>query len=361
VTSRRSWIDDWIHGFMPAVPQGLALTRIAFAAYFLFIRGVPHVEWVAELPAGFLNPSPLSFPAFMSDFPPTYLVHALLILFIFLFCGFRTAATSIALTLAWIVSNSLRYSLGKIDHDIMAVLTPAVMAFSGWGAVWSLDARAGGRPLRVQAWPLALLALLVAFGFLSAGVPKLLAWADFDLATQGTRRWLVDGWYGLGRRRLLAPFFMQRTDAYFWELLDLTAVAFETTFVLSLVRRSVFRTYLLAAVMFHVANVLMLNIGFLTLLPVYLVFAPWERLVGRLPARFSTAMAWVGSWRALFTMLILFAPLLLLGNYVSSDAYFTHLGVIADLVAPGFDFAWAVTLVVFPVAALVALAFVILP
>ena len=35
------------------------------------------------------------------------------------------------------------------------------------------------------------MALLLGFGFFSAGFPKLFVWADFDLTTQGARSWLV--------------------------------------------------------------------------------------------------------------------------------------------------------------------------
>ena len=39
-------------------------------------------------------------------------------------------------------------------------------------------------------WPIALMALLVAFGFFSAGLPKALKWIDFDLSTSGVRSWV---------------------------------------------------------------------------------------------------------------------------------------------------------------------------
>jgi predicted DCC family thiol-disulfide oxidoreductase YuxK len=366
-----SRLDRWIHGFIPVTAEGLALSRIFYAAFWL-LTGIPTFAWVSANPPGFYSPPPLSLGALFAQFPSAaglrVLDVAIGLLFLCLLTGFKTKATSILLSLAWIVGNSFRFSFGKIDHTIMAVITPAVMAFSGWGARFSIDAKRGqvsdaASDAAVRAWPLSLLALLLAFGFFSAGLPKLLAWADFDLGTQGARSWLVSGWYGLGHRRLLAPLFIQIGNPYFWEITDLVAVAFEVGFLFSLVRLALFRTFLFTAVMFHFVNLLMLNIAFTIMLPVYVVFAPWERLVPLIPRRAAAFLDRLTSWRGMVVLLVLFAPLYLSAGRVSVEATasgFSHLGALADLLG-GFDYPWAVALIVFPIAVVVVLALSGLP
>ncbi len=358
-------LDRWIHGFLPVTPEGLALSRIFFAGYFL-VTGIPTFSWVSRNPPGFFDPPQLSLANLFATFPPMGVMRTLdlliCVLLIFLLVGLETRASSILLTVAWILGNSFRFSFGKIDHSILAVVTPAVMAFSGWGDTYSIDAKIRKVAPRVNAWPLTLLALLVAFGFFSGGIPKLLSWVDFDLTTHGVRNWLVNGWYGLHRRRLLAPFAMSVNNPYVWEIFDLTAVVFETTFLFSLARRGLFRTYLFIAIMFHLVNVLMLNIAFLTLIPVYVVLAPWERIVPRLPRGILRVADRLASLKGLIVLLVLFLPLYVLADRVSVDTAanaFSHLGIAFEFL--GSDFSWFLSATLFPIAAVIALILAGLP
>jgi len=354
-----SRLDRWIHGFLPVTAEGLALSRIFFAAYFL-ITGIPTFSWVSRNPPGFFDPPQISIANLFATFPPIGVMRGLdlviCLLLVFLLVGYKTKTSSILLTVAWILGNSFRFSFGKIDHSIMAVVTPGVMAFSGWGAAYSIDARIRKAIPRVNAWPLTLLAVLLAFGYLSAGFPKLLSWADFDLSTHGVRGWLVDGWYQLDRRKLLAPFAMSVHNPYVWEAMDLMAVVFECSFFFSLTRRGLFRAYLVIAIMFHLVNVLMLNISFLTLLPVYVVFAPWERIIPRLPRSVLAVCRALASPTGLLTLLALFLPLYLLEDRVPVDtavAAFSHLGIASQLL--GLDYNWFLAVTLHVAAAIVAL------
>ena len=351
--------DRWIHGFLPVTAEGLALSRIFYSAYFLLI-GIPSFSWVSQNPAGFFDPPQLSVANLFATFPSLGIMRvldlAICVLLIFVLVGFRTRTSSILLSLAWILGNSFRFSFGKIDHSILAVVTPAVMSFSGWGAAYSIDARLRRTVARINAWPLSLLALLLAFGYFSAGFPKLLVWVDFDLTTHGVRSWLVSGWYDLDRRRLLAPFAMRLHNPYVWEAMDMTAVAFEVSFFLSLTRRALFRGYLVIAVMFHLINVLMLNISFLTLLPVYAVFAPWERITPHLSTRVFRAADRLASTQGLLTLLVAFLPLYLLSGRVSVDTAanaFSHAGIASQFL--GLDYNWFLSVTLHVLAAAVAL------
>jgi len=171
MTALGSRIDRWIHGFLPVTAQGLALSRIFFAAFFL-ITGIPTFSWVSRNPPGLFDPPTLSAVTFLATFPPVWVMRTLdlvlCVLLIFVLVGFKTRASSVLLSVTWLIGNSFRYSFGLIDHTILTVIAPLVMAFSGWGATYSIDSKMRKATGDVDAWPLSLLALLVGFGFFSA-------------------------------------------------------------------------------------------------------------------------------------------------------------------------------------------------
>src|SRR5947199_222701 len=75
------------------------------------------------------------------------------------------------------------YATGKIDHDIFLVLAPAILAFSAWGAHYSVDARtlAKSKSHRValDAWPVSLFVLIIGLGMFTSGWAKLTTrWLD---------------------------------------------------------------------------------------------------------------------------------------------------------------------------------------
>ena len=283
-----SWIDNridnWIfHGFTLS-PESLALYRICFAAYSLLF-GIPSFVWIDANPDVFYDPPP-SLAALFSGFPSYAILQAfstfVCLLFILLLFGYKTRMVSVLLTLTLIVANSFTYSFGKIDHDIIPVVTPSVMSFSGWGACLSLDAlqkRVHRDPAPSRNWPVALMALIVTFGFLSAGLPKALKWIDFDVSTHGVRSWVIAAFFTEARQDFLVPVFVRISDPYFWELLDIVAVAFELGFLVVLPFPKLFRLYIGLAVLFHFNNHLMLNIPFAEYMIVYLLFLNWEPLV----------------------------------------------------------------------------------
>jgi predicted DCC family thiol-disulfide oxidoreductase YuxK len=152
-------------------------------------------------------------------------------------------------------------------------------------------------------------------------------------------------------------------NPYFWEAMDLTAVTFETTFIFSLLKRSLFRTYVFIAVMFHVANLLMLNIGVITLLPVYVIFAPWERIIPHVPRGFLRRVDILTSVKGMIALLVLFLPLYLFEDSVSINTAanaFSHLGVAFDRLG-SLDYSWMLGLTLHPIAAIVALALAGMP
>ncbi|CAN5827784.1 hypothetical protein BH23ACT10_BH23ACT10_17550 [soil metagenome] len=146
------------------------------------------------------------------------------------------------------------------------------MAFSNWGEAYSLDARAGRRGEGASGWPIALLALLLAFAMFTAAVPKV--WGGWlDPSSQAVRGHLLQRFHAVGIDDYLAPMLVSaELPVVAWELLDYAAVLFETTFLAAVLRPRVFRWWLALAIVFHLTNLLVLNISFTSNLFLYMLF-----------------------------------------------------------------------------------------
>jgi hypothetical protein len=284
----QDWAKYFLHQAYNLSRDQLALYRICYAGFFLLF-GLPTFSWISNNPDIFFNPPFYSLAAFLSGFPPFEILLLLditiALLFIFLLFGYKTKIVSILITVLWITGNSFRYSFGKIDHDIIPILIPFLMAFSGWGNKFSIDSKQNDNiqstTYRESGLPITLIALILGFGFFTAGFPKLLHWIDFDLTTQGVRSWVIRGYYEVGRDAFLLPFFAEINSSLFWELLDIVAVIFELGFFISVFKPSLFRTFVGIAVLFHFTNLLMLNISFYSHLIVYLLFINWSTVKNR--------------------------------------------------------------------------------
>ncbi|MEM1043249.1 MAG: hypothetical protein AAGI91_11540 [Bacteroidota bacterium] len=315
--------NRWIHSY--AVPtEGLALFRILFAGHTLLL-GFPTFGWVSSLPPAFFSPPEFSLGAFFASMPSAFFLNALFVaeavLVVALLFGYRTRLVSLLLAAVISVGLTFVYSQGKIQHGTtFFILTVLVMAFSRWGDAFSLDAvrrRDGGlqEPPSVawaNAWPVALMALAIAFGYFSAGFPKSLVWLDFDLNTHGARDWL-SGRVQRGDQGVFGLWlFHNHTNALAWELTDLTAVAFEIGFLFAVLHFRLFRTFLVLAVVFHTANTFILGIDFTRLGFIYALFMPWERLLaGRWGERLRSAGAVFASPRLFLSVMVLVAVLAL--------------------------------------------------
>ena len=282
MTKLAKWFDSWIEAFRIS-PEGLALFRICFAGGFLLFF-VKQYVWINQFPQGFFHPPAASPGVLLGGFPSYGVLLALslagCVLLIALMFGYRTRVVSILLAVVWILGDNLNYSFGKIDHAIMFPLVPLVMAFSSWGAHYSIDAyRRGSSEIRERgSWTVAAVACLLGAGFLTAGFPKLLGWIDFDLATQGVRGWLYQGYHITGREDYLASFFMGIENPYFWEALDIAAVVFEVGCFVALLWPPIFKVFVFFAVFFHLSNYLMLNIAFTNLMWTYMLFISWDKV-----------------------------------------------------------------------------------
>lgn len=317
----RERLDRWIFDGYGATAGGLALYRMAFVLFVVLFVAPGHssTEDFAALfgfPAAFYAPPPGPMQVF-SGFPPAWVggvVQGLLSLSLAaLFVGYRTRLAAVLTGALFLFGYGFSYAFGKINHNILFVLVPLVMAPSGWGAALSVDARRGVRR-PVARWTLSMLALLVGFGFFTAGFAKLIGgW--LDPTTHATQGHLVKQFFVRGRQDLLAPQALGLSNGFVWEVLDYLTVFFELGFLVAVFVPRLFRLFAAAAVLFHCSTVLMLNIAFTFNLIVYAAFLPWDAAYrGLRPwwqrATAGASAAWWVPAAGLVALMVLGSPLL---------------------------------------------------
>src|SRR5690606_1404527 len=206
-------LANWAARFGPFTLGGLGLFRVFFASWRI-VFDLPAVGWAANLPNAVYDPPP-SLAALLSEFPPAPVLHGLDVLAVALMMcilfGYHTNLSFILFVATLLALNHVRFSFGKVEHDIVLLLLPLVMAFSGCGERYSLDERrrrTASRPVPSESmsrWPVPMMAGLVAFGFATAALPKAIGWIDLNLATSGVRAWALRALYLNERDALLVP------------------------------------------------------------------------------------------------------------------------------------------------------------
>ena len=303
-------------------PDVLGAFRVCFGVLTLWL-GPPPIRALADLPDVAFEPPPGLARLWQSWPPPEVLfaLDAMWICFALLVTiGWRTRASSIALAAVTIVSSSILFSTGKIDHTVFTALVPLLGGLAGWGNSVSFDAKRAGhsnrRPPTSANWPLSLLAGLLALGFFTAAVPKI-AGGWLDPRTQAAEGYFRDDLLLRDRTDLLAPLAARVESSLVWELLDVATVAFELGVAVALLNALWFRRTLLVAVGFHVGVLAIMNISFLALPPVYaLLLLPGldptsaQRLAARVHDRqpmlwiAALALAVMNLWQAPTTALV---------------------------------------------------------
>jgi hypothetical protein len=297
-------LDHWLFEEYRTSLENLAIFRVLFASYVL-LGGLPAALWERDLPQAAFAPS-VSLAAFFHDYPPYWVMVGLNALTILCTCclliGWRTVMSSLGVALGSVLIRSFAYADGKIDNDIMVVLVPLTLAFSGWGQRFSVDATRStsndALAERRQPWLLALLALFIGLGFLSAGMAKARGgWlSTHALAT----RWhLLYNVYSAGRDDASGVWALAKFPAWVWKSMDFATVAWECTFVLAAARRTVFRVYCAIGAFFHLGVWLIFGITFAVNAVAYAAFVSYSGLWPKNPAYAEHARA----KRWFFTML----------------------------------------------------------
>jgi hypothetical protein len=207
--------------------------------------------------------------------------------------GYHTLAATAALLVARVIGDSFLYSFGYLGHDGFMYAILLCMLIADWGRHFSLDS------LRRQKKPpsdpaamsrgvtrgLALLAVLLSFGFLAAGLPKALNWLNFDLSKSGILMWYYSGRYSTGRTYLLAG-WVPGTPRLLLKMGDWAAPLLECCgFIALLWSRRTWLLWLLAITLFQLINVFVLNIEFASWAITYLVFVDLSSVAHRVNRR----------------------------------------------------------------------------
>ena len=189
-----------------------------------------------------------------------------LVLAVLVGIGWRTRMTSTVWFVWALVANSAVFALGKVDHSFIVWCAVPLLATAGWGDRISLDSRTE-QPTR-PTWPVGALSLLLAVGYLTAAIPKILSgW--LDSSTHAVEGFFRSEYVSLGRDELLANLFWEIESPIFWELLDLATVGFELGVPLAVLHPKIFRGLLWVAALFHVSVLLIMNIPFTNMFFLY--------------------------------------------------------------------------------------------
>jgi hypothetical protein len=272
------WLWNRVVGTTRVPPESLGIFRWIYGLYLLLFQA-PHFGWLDQAPRAFFDPPLLSLGYLVGRFPPAPFFTLLDAVCIASLClvtvGLRTRAFTAALLAGQLVGFSFQYCFGKIDHDNVLLLSVLVaMLLADWGRHHSIDAwlhppeRAPARAER----GMALLGVLLAFGMVSAGLPKAVSWIDFDLRTSGFLWWYYPGRHSLGRNLLLAD-LVPRIPPLVLEAMDYVGPGLELLgFPALLGSRRTWRAWLLACCLFHLGNALVLDISFAGQAVCYLAF-----------------------------------------------------------------------------------------
>ena len=272
-------VDGWLFAEYYASVHDLAVTRMLLAAYLL--TQLPVGRWISDLPRVFYDP-PISIALFSNGFANELLVGGLNVVAVLaatcLLLGYHARVASIATTGALVVLNTLIYATGKIDHDILLVVAPAIMAWSGWADAWSIDASLNkvthlDPDRRRPTWQLAWMALLVSLTLATAAAAK---------AHSGWLHLTESSAYGHalanamlnGRETWIGTALLSTESTQLWELADWATVGVESAGLIAVWRSRWFRAWCTILAAFHLSVALHMDIWFASNLVAYALFVP---------------------------------------------------------------------------------------
>lgn len=280
-------LNRWIFESFTVTPEGLGLLRIFTALFLLFFLipggGTAHYQFLSSLPSDFYAPPPgpmMLFDSFPGLVTFQVLQTAVILSVLMILVGYHTKWASIITGLIVLMLQGFIFSVGKIDHEILVAIVPIILAYSNWGAAFSIDSLRNDSNKKTESWPLTLLALFIGFMMFTAGFPKILGgW--LDVSTQAAQSHLLNQFYVRERQDLLAEIAVQWNNPVLWELLDWATVLFEIGFLISILRVAWFRLLVGIAVFFHFSTMMIMNIAFLPNFIAYAVFLNWDALYRR--------------------------------------------------------------------------------
>lgn len=270
-------LDYFIFESFQIKTEYLGLYRILYCLLTFLFYGIPNFTWIDDDLNYMFFPPQVSIANLFSGVPDRLIFTSLnviiVILYFMLLFGWHTKRVSILLFLSLLFCYSFSYSFGKIDHTILWLIIPLIMAFSGWGNAFSLDA-AQNRKSEENAWAISLMALLLGFAMFTASVPKIMGgW--LSLNSLATKSHLIFNHFYWQRSPLLLDEALKIKSDFFWEIQDYLTIIFEFGFLIAIINPLAFRVFVIAAVIFHISVFLTFDITFVTNLLTYLLFINW--------------------------------------------------------------------------------------
>lgn len=270
IDTAAGWIDRLADSYR-VQPRYLGVIRILFALHVIVFP--VDYTWTAKVPDSFFQPRPGLF-AWMTAAPDLWFMVLLQVaqvaLAALVLVGFKTFHVSLCLTMIMIIGAGITHSFGKLDHFILYEIFPAFMAFAGWGAALSLDARmARGRTSK--GLPMLLWGITVAFALFSAALPKMLAgW--LDPAKEASRAFIARDLAEAEKLGPMVDLIFALDNHLFWKFMDYATIFAEGWLVVAVFMPKLFRLGLLALLTFHVGVYLSLGIDFASYFLLYAVF-----------------------------------------------------------------------------------------
>lgn len=267
--------DSWVQSG-PFKPLDLGIYRIVYACSALAI--VPNIEWLANYPDSMYQ-APAGPFQLLSGFPPMAVLIGLdvarSVALVLLAIGMWVRWASFAVGALLLITYGLSYTLGKIDHTILLVLTPVILSFASWGDRLSVDSlRRRVEPRPTPQWPLRFLALAIGLAFFEAAAIKFgSGW--LSLSSQAVRGHFLDNMLGNERSGWLSSTAANTRSWPLWESLDWATVIFEGSILVTVCWWRAFRIALAFATLFHFGVFMIMNIPFTPNLVVYGAFVSW--------------------------------------------------------------------------------------
>jgi len=274
----------WIFDEFGINVRSLAVSRILFGLALLVIM-FPRYPWMANFPSSSFAP-PLGLAAMFESQPPAWVLWILVgeatILTLLLMFGWRTRVVGLTLAAVLLVCNSFDYAFGKINHDILLIITLVTMSFSDWGEALSLDSKR--RPpdheclINPVRWPLALLVVITGLCMTGAAFAKIRGgW--LHLESSATLGHLIANYYVQHRDAIVGQLALNYIPTWMWEGADWSTVLIEAAFLPCAFSLRATRWAYLFAVLFHAGVQYTMHIFFWPNLVTYALVVEWDGLL----------------------------------------------------------------------------------
>ena len=246
--------------------------RILFGLWVLIVN-TPTYRWLADVPHKMFHHSWLEILG-LSIPDCGYLFYLMLDVLVILSIalvtlGIRARFFTAVFLIVNVIGYSIENSLGKINHGGLWFALILCFLLSDWS---TKNALVPDKKLDIHKTIVSVFAICIGFGFLTAGIPKLIHWIDFDSQSSGVLKWWLSGLLTESHAGVF-DINMGRTPNFILEILDYATAIFEVSaFVLLIMGRKYWRCWLIFASVFHLSNCVLFGISFISYIPVYASF-----------------------------------------------------------------------------------------